>query len=90
MTGKAKKEFILTEGVGSLLKRSVLQHNQESILMKKAKVKKNKKLMENLCLLVMLGGIVMLCQPLNMSVFTWGFPVILLGFMVHTILAHLP
>ena len=58
--------------------------------MEKAKVKKNKKLAENLCLLVMLGGIVMLCQPLNMTVFTWGFPVVLMGFIAHTILAHLP
>jgi|GEM_PF-1814257 len=58
--------------------------------MKKAKAKKNKRLMENFCLLAILGGVVMLCQPLNITVFTWGFPVVLMGFTIHTILIHLP
>jgi hypothetical protein len=43
-----------------------------------------------LCTAIILLGFVMLIQPLSMLAFTWGWPVMIAGIIVHIILDHLP
>lgn len=40
-------------------------------------------------LAVMVLGIVLLFQPFNMTLFSLGFPLLILTFLVHSILDHL-
>ena len=40
-------------------------------------------------LAVMVLGIVLLFQPFSMTLFTLGFPVLILTFLVHSVLDHL-
>lgn len=42
-----------------------------------------------LCTAVILIGFVMLIQPLSMTVFSLGLPVMIAGIIVHTILDHM-
>jgi len=39
---------------------------------------------------LILGGFAMLCQPWSLSVFSAGFPIIVLGVVVHIVLDHWP
>jgi hypothetical protein len=42
-----------------------------------------------LCTAVILGGFLMLIQPLSMSVFSLGLPVMIAGIVLHIILDHM-
>lgn len=39
---------------------------------------------------LIVGGFLMLCQPLFQGLFAWGFPVLLLGVILFMILDHVP
>lgn len=39
---------------------------------------------------LILGGFAMLCQPLFMILFSWGFPVLMVGVVMFMILDHIP
>ncbi len=40
-------------------------------------------------LAVMVLGVILLFQPFSMTLFTMGFPLLILSFLVHSILDHL-
>jgi hypothetical protein len=42
-----------------------------------------------ICTGIILIGFVMLIQPVSMTAFTWGLPVLLAGVVFHAILDHL-
>lgn len=39
---------------------------------------------------LILGGFALLCQPFWMSLFTYGFPILLIGVILFMILDHIP
>lgn len=39
---------------------------------------------------LIIGGFLMLCQPLFQGLFAWGFPVLLTGVILFMILDHIP
>lgn len=39
---------------------------------------------------IILLGFVMLIQPLSMSAFSWGLPVMIVGIVIYIVLDHLP
>lgn len=42
-----------------------------------------------ICTAIILFGFAMLIQPLSMTLFSWGLPVMLVGIVLHMILDHL-
>ena len=35
-------------------------------------------------------GVILMCQPFTVSLYEWGFPIILAGVVMHIVLDHVP
>ncbi len=64
--------------------------NLEIVRLKKQKKRKLINTIELVGLGIMLFGVVFLFQPFHIKIFTWGFPVLLIGYTVYNIFGHIP